>query len=90
MKISQKLLHAFISLSLLLGVATRPGVAVQTPESASDRPAQLRHIEQPILRIGLSLGGFALVGMIISSMIESAQAESEIRNLGDSIDHPPV
>ena len=90
MKISRKLLHTLISLSLLLGVASRPAVAFQTPESVSDQPTQLLHIEQPLLRIGLSLGGFALIGLLISSAIESTQVESEVRNLGDSLDHPPV
>ena len=90
MTTSRKLLHAFISLSLLLGVASRPAVGVQTPESVSDQTAQFRHIEQPILRIGLTLGGFALIGIFISSAIESCQGESGDCNQDTSFDRSPL
>lgn len=86
MKTSQNLLHAFISLSLLLGVAIRPALGVQTTESVSDQGAQFRNIEQPLLRIGLSLGGFGLIGILISSAIDSSQAESVGRNQHTSLD----
>ena len=55
MKTSRNLLHSFISLSLLLGVATSPALGAQTPESVSDQNAEFLNIEQPLFRIGLSL-----------------------------------
>ena len=56
---NQKMLHVLISLSLLLGLATRPAVAVQTPESDP--------IKQPLTsQIYVTLGGFALVGLFIA------------------------
>ena len=76
MKTSRNLLHSFVSLSLLLGVAASPALGVQTPESVSDQSAQFRQIEQPLFRIGLSLGGVGLIGILISSAIDSKQGTS--------------
>lgn len=90
MKTNQNLLHYFIGLTFLLGVATGPAVGVQTPEPFSDQGDQFRHIEQPILRIGWTLGGFALIGILISSAIESSQGESVVRNQGTSLDRHPM
>lgn len=90
MKISRNLLHAFISLNLLLGVTASPAFSAQTTEFGSEQDAPFRNIEQPLLRIGLSLGGFALVGILISSAIESSQAESVGRKQESSLDQNPL
>ena len=82
MKTSRNLLHSLIGLSLLLGVVTSPALGAQTPESVSDQSAQFRNIEQPLFRIGLSLGGVGLIGILISSAIDSKQ--------GTSIDRHPM
>lgn len=82
---SRRLLPAFASLSILLGVVASPAVGVQTPEIVSDQSAQFGEVEQPLLRIGLTLGGFALIGILISSVIESSQVESGVGNPGASI-----
>ena len=71
MKTSRNLLLSCISLCLLLGVAARPAISAQTPESGSDQSAQFLNIEKPLLRIGLSLGGVGLIGILISSAIET-------------------
>ena len=56
---NRKLLSAFISLSLLLGVATSPAVAVQTSESDQ--------MQQSLpTQIYVTLGGVALVGLLIA------------------------
>ena len=82
MKTSRNLLLSFISLSLLLGVAASPALSAQTPESGSDQGTQFRNIEQPLFRIGLSLGGVGLMAILISTAIDSKQATS--------MDHPPL
>ncbi|MDJ0708617.1 MAG: hypothetical protein QNJ46_35580 [Leptolyngbyaceae cyanobacterium MO_188.B28] len=71
MKTSRHLLHSLISLTLLLGVATSPALAAQTPESLSNQEPQFLKIEQPLLRIGLSLAGVGLIGILISSVSDS-------------------
>lgn len=76
MKTSRNLLLSFISLSLLLGVAASPALSAQTPQSDSAQSAQFRNIEQPLFRIGLSLGGVGLMGILISSAIDSKHASS--------------
>ncbi|MDJ0704065.1 MAG: hypothetical protein QNJ46_12350 [Leptolyngbyaceae cyanobacterium MO_188.B28] len=82
MKTSRSLLPVFITLSLLLGGLTHPATAAQTPEPISNQTTQFRHVEQPVFRIGLSLGGFALIGLLISSVIDNNQATS--------LDHKPM
>ena len=81
MKTSRNLLLSFISLSLLLGAAS-PALSAQTPKSVSDQSTPFRHIEHPLFRIGLSLGGVGLIGILISSAIEI--------NLQTSNDRHPV
>ena len=71
MKTSRNLLLSCISLCFLLGVAARPALSAQTPESGSDQSAQFLNVEKPLLRIGLSLGGVGLVGILISSAIDT-------------------
>ncbi|MDJ0706300.1 MAG: hypothetical protein QNJ46_23765 [Leptolyngbyaceae cyanobacterium MO_188.B28] len=80
MNVRRNLLHSFISLSLLLAGAASPALGGQTPESISSQPAQFRNIEKPLLRIGLSLGGVAMIGILLSSVIEGVEGESIIRN----------
>ena len=82
MKTSRNLLHSFISLPLLLGVAASPALAAQTPESISNQEPQFRNIEQPLLRIGLSLGGVGMIGILISSVSDS--------NHESLLDQPPM
>lgn len=61
---SRRVLHDCLSLALMLSVAARPAIAVQTPEFASEQGARFRRIEQPLpLKIGATLGGFALIGL---------------------------
>ena len=76
MKTSRNLLLSFISLSLLLGVVASPALSAQTPEPGSDQSTQFRNIEQPLFRIGLSLGGVGLIGILISSAIDSIHETS--------------
>ena len=67
---------SFISLSLLLGVAAGPALGAHTPETRSVQGDQLGYIEQPLFRIGLALGGVGLIGVLISSAIETSQLYS--------------
>ena len=90
MKTSQNLLHTFIGLSFLLGVAASPAIGAQMPESVSDQGVPFRNVEQPLLRIGLTLGGFGMLGILISSAIESSQGESVIRDQDRSLDQHSV
>lgn len=76
MKTSRNLLQSVISLSLLLGVASSPALAAQTPEAISNQEPQFLNIEQPLLRIGLSLGGVGLIGILTSSVIDSKHPSS--------------
>ena len=60
----RKRLNFFLSLGLMLSLATSPADAVHTPESASGQGAQLHRIEQsPSLKIGVTLGGLALISL---------------------------
>ena len=90
MKTSRNLLLSFISLSLLLSVATSPALGVQRSESVSEKDAQFPLVEQPLLRIGMTLGGFAVIGILISSAIEVSEGESVTCNQGTSLDRQPV
>ena len=71
MKTSRNFLLSCISLCLLLGVVASPALSAQTPESGSDQSAQFLNIEKPLLRIGMSLGGVGLIGILISSAIDA-------------------
>ena len=76
MKTARNLLPSFISLTLLLGVTSSPALAAQTADSISSQEPQFLKIEQPLLRIGLSLGGVGLIGILISSAIDSKHPSS--------------
>ena len=80
MKISRNLLHSFISLSFLLAGAASPALGAQTPKSIPNQADQFRNVERPLLRIGLTLGGAAMIGILLSSVIENGEGESIIRN----------
>ena len=67
---------SLISLSFLLGVAAGPALAAHTPEARSVQGDQLGYIEQPLCRIGLALGGVGLIGILISSAIETSRGYS--------------
>ena len=90
MKTSQKLLHSVISFSLLAGVATSLAVGARLSEPVFGQGDQYRHIEQPIFRIGWTLGGVALMGILISGVIEGSQEESSGLNQNPSIDRYPL
>ena len=61
---SRKLLNSFISLGLLLGVVTQPASAVKTPILTPEPGRQFHRIEQSsLLKIGVTLGGLALIGL---------------------------
>ena len=85
MKTSRNLLHSLISLTLLLGVATSPALGIQSTESVSGQAAQFGDIEQPLFRIGLTIGGFGLLGILVWSAIESGQGESVAPHQGASV-----
>lgn len=73
-----------VSLGFLLGVT--PGVALaqmpmEMPTSSSEETTQFRRIEQPLgLKIGVTLGGIALIGLelwwFLLSKTKAAQAEA--------------
>lgn len=90
MKTSRNFLHSCISLGLLLSLASSPALGVQTRESISNKTAQLNLIEQPLMRIGMKLGGVALIGILISSAIEAGKKESDVSNQGASLDQQTV
>ena len=90
MKTNQNWLHSFLSLSILLGVATSPALGLQKSEPASGQDAQFHYIEQPILRLGMTLGGVAVLGILISGAFEIAQGESVVRKQDTSLDRQPV
>ena len=90
MKTSRNFLHSFISLGLLLSLASSPALGIQTRESISEKRTQFSLIEQPLLRIGMTLGGFAIIGLFIASAREASEGESEVSNQGVSLDQQPV
>ena len=91
MKTSRIFLQSFISLGLLLSLASSPALGIQTRESISEKRAQFSLIEQPLLRIGMTLGGFAMLGIFIASAMEANEGESKVSNQGAaSLDQQPV
>ncbi|MDJ0706179.1 MAG: hypothetical protein QNJ46_23150 [Leptolyngbyaceae cyanobacterium MO_188.B28] len=61
---SRKLLNYSLSLGLFLGLITGHADAVETSKSISGQSRRLHRIEQPLfLRIGVTLGGSALIGL---------------------------
>ncbi|MDJ0705706.1 MAG: hypothetical protein QNJ46_20770 [Leptolyngbyaceae cyanobacterium MO_188.B28] len=90
MKTSRNFLHSFISLGLLLSLATSPALGVQTREPISKKVTQFSLIEQPLMRIGMTLGGFALLGLFIASAMEASKGEKSVSDKGISLDQQPV
>ena len=84
------MLHSCISLSLLLSLAASPALGIRTPKSVSGRDAQFPLVEQPLMRIGMTLGGFALIGLLIASVIDASERETEKPHQGASFDQQPV
>ena len=95
MKTSRIFLQSFISLGLLLSLASSPALGVQNREAISAKRNQLSLIERPLLRIGMTLGGFAIIGLFIASAIEVSErevseGEAEVRNPSVALDQQPV
>ena len=60
----RKLLNCFLGLGLFLSIVTSPADAVQGPEPTSGQRPQFHRIEQPQpLKMSVTLGGFALIGL---------------------------
>ncbi|MDJ0702392.1 MAG: hypothetical protein QNJ46_03850 [Leptolyngbyaceae cyanobacterium MO_188.B28] len=76
MKTSRNLLLSFISLGFLLGASASPALSAQTPQSVSDQSPEFLSIEKPLLRIGLSFGGIGMIGILISSAIDTQAGSS--------------
>ena len=95
MKTSRIFLNSFVSLGLLLSLASSPALAAENRESISEKSTQLSLIERPLLRIGMTLGGFAIMGLFIASAIEVtegevSEGEAEVRNPSVALDQQPV
>ena len=91
MKTSRFCLNSVLSLGLLLSLATSPALGVQSREALSKRTAEFNLIEQPLMRIGMTLGGVALLGIFIASAMEVNEREpGVVEQQGMSLDQQPV
>ncbi|MDJ0704934.1 MAG: cupredoxin domain-containing protein [Leptolyngbyaceae cyanobacterium MO_188.B28] len=88
----RKLLKAFVSLGLLLGVSISSAASAQAFESVKEQTGQFRRIEQPLpLKVSVTLGGLGLIGLELwwfqfsKTKAQQARVRQDIQEIGVTV-----